>query len=437
MMLVIEMLKRKAEGSLKAWKEEENKKVLFIQGPKGSGKTTLVTKFAKENYNHFVHLDFDNNPVHKSIFFSSFDLASIIKQITLKLRTGQLVPNETLIFLDEVHLSPKAREAAKTLIEGNRFDVIIASSFSGANIEKFDPTILEHEQYLRLNSLDLEEFMWANGVSSQAIDDVYRAFISKTPIPTVLHEQFMELFKEYMVVGGMPEVVNGFVKNHDFREVIKIQRRIYGNYRSAISNHLRGPNKRKANQCFTSIASQLIKENKKFQYGIVEDKGNARKFESSVLWLYDAEMINISFQLDDLKLPFYDNVRHNIFKVYFQDVGLLMSRLGYPAQQAIMDGDFTYNNYAVLEATIADLLIKRDIRLFYFSRTTTLNMEFILDVGGTLTALSVIDADNTKAKALTSLYENYDLKFGIELTKDNISVSDNLHRYPLYCVMFF
>lgn len=431
------MLKRKAEASLRAWKEKENKGVLFIQGPKGSGKSTLVAKFAKENYNHFIHLDFENNPVHKAIFFSSLDLASIIKQITLRLRTGKLIPHETLIFLDEVHLSPKAREAAKILIEGNRFNVIMASSFSGSNIDKFDPSILEHEELLKMTSLDLEEFMWANNVSSQAISDVYRHFTDKLPIPHVLHEQFIELFKEYMVVGGMPEVVSSFVNNYDFREVLKIQRKIFASYIKAIETYLTGPDEKKSKQCFLSIEEQLIKENKKFQYGVVEDKGNARKFESSVLWLYDAEMIKISFQLDELKTPFVENARYDIFKVYFQDNGLLMSRLGFKAQQAIMDGDFTNKNSAVLEATVADLLSKNDIRLFYYSKTTTLNMEFIIDVDGVVTALSVIDADNTKAKALTSLYENYDLEFGIELTKDNLSVNGKLHRYPLYCLMFF
>lgn len=431
------MLKRKAEASLKAWKEKENKSVLFIQGPKGSGKTTLVAKFAKENYNHFIHLDFENNPFHKAIFFSSLDLTSIIKQITLRLRTGKLIPHETLIFLDEVHLSPKAREAAKTLIEGNRFSVIMASSFSGSNIDKFDPSILEHEELLKMNSLDLEEFMWANNVSSQAINDVYRHFMDQRPIPHVLHEQFMELFKEYMVVGGMPEVVSSFVNNHDFREVLKIQRKIFSSYVSAIEMHLMGPNKRKVKQCFSSIEEQLTKENKKFQYGVVENKGNARKFESSILWLYDADMIKISFQLNELKLPFSENARYDIFKVYFQDSGLLMSKLGFNAQQAIIDGDFTYENSSVLEAVVADLLSKNDIRLFYYSKSTTLNMEFIIEIDGVVTALSVIDADNTKAKALLSLYENYNLEFGIELTKENLSVEENLHRYPLYCLMFF
>ncbi len=431
------MLKRKVEIDLNNWKEKENKGVLFIQGPKGVGKSTLVTKFAKENYNHFVHLDFESRPVHKSIFFSTLDLASIIKEITLKLRTGKLVPGETLIFIDEVHLSPKARAAAKVLIDGNKFDCIIASSYSGADIDKFDPTPEEHETLLKMNSLDLEEFLWANGVSAQAIDDVYRHFIGKTPIPTILHEQFITLFKEYMVVGGMPEVVQAFVNNHDFREVLKIQKRINATYHKAIDEHLKGADQRKVNQCFKSLPDQLSKDNKKFQYGVVEHKGNARKFESSVLWLYDAEMISISFQLDELLLPFYDNARYDIFKIYYNDVGLLMGQLGYIAQQHIMDGDFSYANSAVLESTIADLLQKRGIRLYYYSKSTTLNMEFILNVDGVVSALSVNDADNTKAKALTSMYENYDLEFAIELTVDNLSISDKLHRYPLYCIMFF
>lgn len=431
------MLRRKVESDLKNWKEQENKGVLFIQGPKGVGKSSLVAKFAKENYNHFVHLDFKEKPVHKSIFFSSLELSNIIKEITLRLRTGKLVPGETLIFMDEIHLSPKAREAAKVLIEANKFDCIISSSHVGANIDKFDPYPEEHETILKMTSLDFEEFLWANGVSNQAIEDVYRHFVGKTPVPSGLHQEFIQLFKEYMVVGGMPEVVQAFVNNHDFREVLKLQRRINSSYIKAIDEHLKGANKRKVNECFNSLPDQLTKVNKKFQYGVVEDKGNARKFESSVLWLYDAQMINISFQLDELELPFYDNARYDIFKVYYNDVGLLMGQLGYVAQQRIMYGDFSYANSAVLESTIADLLQKRDVRLFYFSKSTTLNMEFIINVDDTAAALSVNEADNTKAKALTSLYENYDLKFAIELTVDNISISDDLHRYPLYCVMFF
>ncbi len=430
------MLKRKVETALKKWKQQKSRDVLFLKGPKGVGKTTLIEQFAKENYKSLIYLNFETNPIHKSIFFSSLDMATLTKQITLKLRTSKLIPHETLIFLDEIHLSPRARLAAKTFIEGNRFDCIIASSYAGADIDKFDPTPLEHETLVELSSLDFEEFLWANGVSEKAISDVYEHFTAKKAIPPALHDELIELFKEYLVIGGMPEVVNAFINNHDFREAGKIQNRILRTYEKGIAYHLKKTDRNKVKMCFDSLPAQLVKENKKFQYGVVENKGNARKFESSILWLHDADMVNISFQLEDLKMPFVANARYDIFKIYFKDVGLLTGQLGPIAQQEIIAGRLNVYNYAILESAIAELLAKRGRRLFYYTKSTALSMEFVIDYNNKVTAFSANDADNTKAKAMISLFENHNLEFGIELTLDNLSVTGNLHRYPLYCIMF-
>ncbi len=430
------MLKRKIMTVLDNWKHSDNKDVLFIKGPKGIGKTTLIENFAKENYEHFIHLDFERSPIQRSIFFSGTDLKTLTKQMSLKLRSVKMVPHKTLIFFDEVHLCPKAREAAKNFIAENKYDCIMSSSFAGADIDKFDPTPLEHETVVEMHSLDFEEFLWANNVSEAAINDVKERFNDKRAIPTALHEQFLELFKEYMVVGGFPEVVTAFINNHNFKEVTRIQNKILRTYYLSVESHLKKPDRKKVRQSLESIPDQLSKENKKFQYGVVEDKGNARKFESSILWLHDADMINISFHLEALAMPFAANARYDIFKVYFKDVGLLSSQLGYEAQQDIIDGKFENNHYAILESTIADLLVKRGHRLFYFTKGTTLSMEFMLTIENTVVALSVNHADNTKAKALDSLFNNYRLPFGIELTVDNLTTTKKLHRYPLYCVMF-
>lgn len=147
-------------------------------------------------------------------------------------------------------------------------------------------------------------------------------------------------------------------------------------------------------------------------------------------------MIHISFKLEELKLPFANHARFDIFKVYYKDIGLLTGQLGQVAQQAIIDGDIHIYNNAVLESTIADLLYKQGYRLYYFTKNTTLHMEFMFKYKGEVTALSVNEADNTKAKSLTSLIENHDLKHAIELTTQNMEISEQIHRYPIYCVMF-
>ena len=430
------MLRRKITNVLNQWYETPNKGALFIKGSRGVGKSFIVEQFAKEHYDNLITINFETNPLHKSIFSGSLDMGNLTKQITLKLQTNKLVPKKTLIFLDEVHLCERARDAAPVFMEEGRFDVIMASSIYGGNQAKFDTEIREDEHLIEMHSLDFEEFLWANGVSEQTISEVKQHFEALTPIPIALHEEFLNLFKEYMVVGGMPEVVYNFTHKHNFKTVIRLQKAIIRQYEKDIDKYLKKTDRRKVKQCLNALPAQLVKEYKKFQYGVVEDKGNARKFESSILWLHDADMIHISFQLEDFRLPLANNARYDIFKVYYKDVGLLTGQLGALAQQEIIDNNLNVFNSAVLESSIADLLIKQGHRLYYVQKTTNLSMEFMIRYNNILTAISVNDADNTKAKAMDSLFENHDITQGIELTVDNIEVRGNLYRFPLYTIMF-
>lgn len=430
------MLRRKMTDVLEQWFLNENKQALFIKGPRGVGKSFLVEQFAKEHYDNLITINFEANPLYKSIFAGSLDMGSLTKQITLKLQTSKLVPNKTLIFLDEVHLCERARDAAPIFMEDGRFDVVMASSVYGGNQNKFDTDIRENEHLVTMHSLDFEEFLWANGVSEKTISEVEAHFNEKTPIPVALHEEFISLFKEYMVVGGLPEVVYGFIHKHNFKTVIRQQKAVLREYEKDIDKYLKKTDRRKVKQCLNSLPAQLVKEYKKFQYGVVEDKGNARKFESSILWLHDADMIHISFQLEDYKLPLANHARYDIFKVYYKDVGLLTGQLGYVAQQEIIDGNLNVFNSAVLENAVADLLVKQGHRLYYVQKPTNLSMEFMIRYDNVLTAVSCNDADNTKAKAMDSLFENHEIEKGIELTVDNLEVRGNLLRYPLYTIMF-
>ncbi len=430
------MLKRKIENDLFQWKNSSDKKILFLKGPRFVGKSTSVKEFAKANYDYVLTIDFEESPLLKSIFMGSLDISNLLKQMNLKLPPHKLIEGKTILILDEVHLCEKARKAAHILKEEKNIDIILISSFSEANYEKFDPTLSNLETELYLYSLDLEEFFWANGISDERIALVKEHFNHKTEIPSAIHDEFIDLFREYMIVGGMPEVVDEFVNKHDYRKVGRLQLHRLNQIKRDAKQFLSKPMYNKVILAYDSIYEQLIKEYKKFQYGVVEDKGNARKFESSVLWLYDSNIINISFEINSLAYPFSNIARYDIFKVYYKDVGFLSAQMSLQDKQQLLDGDLNVLNDAVLEQTIADLLAKRGYRLYYYMKGTSLTMEFMIHYDNKVTALSVNNADNTKSKAMESLFLNHSLKAGIALSKNNLLVSEKLVTYPLYCVMF-
>ncbi|MCK9165897.1 MAG: AAA family ATPase [Acholeplasmataceae bacterium] len=430
------MLKRKITENLNSWREDLNKKILFLKGPKFVGKTTSVKLFAESNYEYVVYLNFEESPLLKSIFTSSLAISNLLKQMSLKLPPHKLIPGKTILILDEIHLCPQARKGAYVLSEEKNIDIILISSYHQANRDKFDSTITEFEEELLMSSLDLEEFFWAHGIHEETIKLVKEHFLNKTVIPSTIHEQLIQFFKEYMIVGGLPEIVYEFINNHNYRKVARLQQERLLQIKKDASSFLDKPLFRKVVMSYDSIYQQLIKEYKKFQYGVVENKGNARKFESSVLWLYDADLINISFEIDKLSYPFRDYARYDIFKVYYRDVGFLAAQTSIEDKKALLDGNFNILNDALLEQTIADLLTKLGYRLYYFMKGTTLAMEFIILYQEQVTALSVNNADNTKSKALESMFSNYHLKKAIKLSKNNISVVENELQVPLYCIMF-
>ncbi|MDY3195865.1 MAG: AAA family ATPase [Paracholeplasma sp.] len=430
------MLKRKIYDDLIKWKDSLDKKAILLKGSRHVGKTYIVNYFAKENYTNLIHLDFENNPKLRSIFDGELDLGTLTKQISLKLQTEKMVPNKTLIFLDEVHLCPRARMAVTNLTAQDKYDVIMATSAYGMNIDNFPLELNPNEQLMNLYGLDFEEFLWANSINLNVIEQIKTHFIAETSVPSVLHDAVMELLKEYTVIGGMPKVVDVFTTKHNFKSALKIQKEILKDYMRQMQMYLSKVESRKTSLCFNSIPKQLEKTNKKFMYGVVEELSNARKYEKSILNLHDSDLIEISFNLTEPKWPFRNQVKYDVFKVYLKDIGLLTSMYGAEAQQSIMDGDFSYKEFAILESLVADILIKGNHKLYYFSKNATLDVEFVLKLFNRVTAISVNHADNTKAKALDSVYENYGVKSAIKLSMTNKFEIDIFVKMPIYMAMF-
>jgi predicted AAA+ superfamily ATPase len=284
--------------------------------------------------------------------------------------------------------------------------------------------------------LDFEEFLWAMGVSPASVSDVKWYFDNKEAVPAAMHERMVALFKEYIVIGGMPSVVNEFVVTHNFANVLKIQKSILEDYSNDIIKYADGIEKAKARACFSSIPKHLSKDYKKFQYSIVERGGSARKFGGSLMWLRDAGIINFCYNLSLPELPFEGYAISDAFKVYMCDIGLLMAMLEEGSQEDIIDGNLGIYKGAVYENIIADIFTKSGTKLYYFERNGKLEIDFFIRRNKTATAVEVKSADNTKAKSMDAVFTKYRVKRGIKLSAKNVGGTDTFDSYPLYMAMF-
>lgn len=430
------MLERKIEKKLLEWKNNPDKMCLVVKGARQVGKTYIIDKFARENYEFYVYINFDQNENYKTIFEGDLDIETLIKQISLRVPNAQLVPNKTLIFLDEIQNCPKARTALKFFALDKRFDVIASGSLLGINYKNVTSYPVGYVEHLEMNSLDFEEFCWANGVSKQSILELKEYFINKKQIPGAMHERMMELFKEFIVVGGMPRVVADFVTNHNFANVLKIQKGIIDDYLDDIAKYAEMNEKTKARACFLSIPKHLSKDYKKFRYSLVDKNGSERKYSGSLMWLYDAGIINFCYNLSKPELPLEGNSKSDEFKVYMKDTGLLMAMLEEGSQEDIIDGNLGIYKGAIYENIIADIFAKNNKKLYYFEYKSRLEIDFFIRYNKKATAIEVKAADNTKSKSLNSLIENWNIEKGIKLSSKNIGSKDKIDNYPLYMAMF-
>ena len=430
------MLKRKIYQSLIELKKQTEKMCLVVKCARQVGKTFIIDKFARENYENYVYINFDENPGYKVIFDGDLDVNNLIKQISLRVPNVSLVPHKTIIFLDEIQNCPNARTALKFLALDKRFDVIASGSLLGINYKEVESFPVGYTEQLEMYSLDFEEFLWANGIEEQSILDVKEFFDKKEVVPQAMHERMMELFKEYIVVGGMPRVVNDFVKNHNFANVLKIQKAIISDYEDDIAKYADGSEKAKARACFLSIPKHLSKDYKKFRYSLVMPSGSSRKYAGSLMWLYDAGIINFCHNLEIPQLPLEGNSKSDTFKVYMRDTGLLVAMLDEGTQEDIIDGNLGIYKGAIYENIIGDILAKKGKKLYYFEYNSTLEVDFFIRYERVITAIEVKSSGNSKSKSLETLMEKYGVKKGIKLAPSNYGKKGEIDIFPIYMAMF-
>ncbi len=431
------MLERKIYQDLLNWKKNKNKKSLIVKGARQVGKTYIIDKFCRENYKNYVAINFFENDEYASIFDGGLDVDNIIKRLTIIIPDINLVPNETIIFLDEIQECPRAITALKFLTMDARFDVIASGSLLGLNYRDEVPSYpVGYVEHLEMHSMDFEEFCIANGMNKDALVYLKEYFDKLETIPDSIHNKMMELFKEYIIVGGMPAVVSEFVNSHNFINVLKIQKDIIEDYKMDIGKYAKESEKAKIRDCFLSIPKHLSKDYKKFRYNLVSSGGKAEKYQGSLQWLYDANIINFCYNLSTPSLPFEGNAKSDVFKVYMRDTGLLMAMLEDGSAKEVLNGNLGIYKGAIYENVIGDIFAKLGKKLYYFEHNSTIEMDFFIRYDDCAVAIEVKSADNTKSKSMRSIIDKWGVKKGFKLSSKNIGISDNVISIPLYMAIF-
>ena len=437
------MLKRKAYQKLLEWKNAHHHNCLMVQGARQVGKTYLVREFGKKEYKSFVEINFIKNPELKLIFNDNLDPETIDKKMTAMINGVNLIKGNTLIFLDEIQACGNARTALKFLAEDGRFDVITSGSLLGLTYGEDDDENTEaplsvptgYETFLMMYSLDFEEFLWAEGYEN-SIPYLKEFFDKKEKVPSVLNDKFETLFREYMVVGGMPEVVSDYVENHDFTRVSAIQEKILENYRFDIAKHAKGAEKIKVRKCYDAIPKQLAKELTKFQYSTVEKGQTSKKYGGSVQWLKDSNLVNPCYNIHEPYLPLIANAYDEQFKLYINDTGLLCAMYGFEVKKAILENTIKGNaKGGIYENIIAEMLVKKGHKLYYYKPDDSNELEFLIEKNASVIPIEV-KAGNTATKSLNRFIESYKPFIAYKLIDGNVGVDGVRLTLPHYMVMF-
>lgn len=434
------MLRRKIESVLTEWKNSEFKKPLVIKGIRQCGKTYIVQKFAKENYENVVYMNFILEPDKKLAFTGNIDIDTILLNLSALIPGSRFVKGKTCIILDEIQECREARTALKSFQIDGSFDVIATGSLLGVRgYGKSDNDIQDsvpvgYETVVEMYPLDFEEFLWANGIDEKVIDTVKSCFEKESVVPDGIHKVMMELLYRYVIVGGLPEVVNTFLETKNIELTYKVQRNILSEYEEDMVKYADDADKSRIRECFESIPRQLAKENKKFQYSVVRKGGRSSQYIGSIQWLEDAGIVKRCYNTQITELPLEGNSINDCFKLYTSDIGLLVAMLDYGTQADILKGNLLGYKGAIFENLMADFLCKSGQKLYYFQKDSGLELDFLVRYQGECVALEV-KAKSGKAKSLRTVLNNknvYHINNAIKLGRYNVGREKEVFTIPLY-----
>ncbi len=431
------MLERKISRYIEHF-YEVNKGALLLSGARQIGKTYSVRRFAEKKFNSFIEINFVDNPDAVGIFSNAKNSSDILLRLSA-LVNQPLIKGETLIFFDEVQLCPEIVTAIKFLVDDGRYRYIMSGSLLGVELNNLRSVPVGYMEVKEMYPLDLEEFMWAVGVNEDVIDSLKKSWEEKKHVDDFVHKKMMDVFRLYLIVGGMPAAVMSYKENNNLQDVMASQREIISLYKKDISQY---DEKRslKIKEVFDLIPSELNSKSKRFFIKDINTKARAEMYENEFLWLKNAGVAIPVFNVDEPKLPLKLASSRNLFKLFSNDVGLLACQYSDGIQLKILTGDDAINHGSVYENVVAQELLAHGFdELYYYNSKKMGELDFILEYDGNVFPVEVKSGkDYSRHRALNNILTcpEYDIPQAVVLCNNNFEVKDNVIYVPIYMMMF-
>lgn len=430
------LLRRKIDTYLATWKENPDRKPLVVKGARQVGKTSSVKWFAARHYASVIEINFVEQKKYRHVFDDGFEVDAILKNISLLDPDLKFIPGDTLFFFDELQACPNCATSLKFFKQDGRFDVICSGSLMGISYREIESNSVGYKEDYEMHSMDFEEFLWAKGYEDGFVEDLYGHMLRLEPLSPLQMDVLLDLFRDYAVIGGMPEAVATYVRNRNFSGTLAIQRQLLKDYEEDITKYVEGLDKAKVKAVYGHITTFLAKENKRFQVTRIARNARNREYVGCVEWLADAGVVNVCHCLNYPELPLKGNYDPKLYKIYFKDTGLLVASLDEEAQEDLRANRNlgTYKG-AIYENIVGDMLVKQGYSLYYYrSDKPAVEMDFFVRDADSLVPVEVKAADGATA-SLNSLLkgEKYpDVKYGIKLGYKNIGFNGRFYTFPYF-----
>lgn len=424
---------RKITKYLEEWKESPHRKPLIIQGARQVGKTYSVLEFGRTHYENVAYFNFESSPKLAETFEESISPDCLIP-ILSHIAGQTIIKEKTLIVFDEVQLCERALTSLKYFCEeAPDYHIIVAGSLLGVavNRERFSFPVGKVDMKT-LYPMDLEEFMLASG-EDVLVDKIKECFANDTPMPSALHDAAMNIYRQYLVVGGMPECVMQYVNTKDHILVRHTQSNILASYLNDMSKYNNLNEIKKTRLVYDNITVQLSKKNTRFQYKLVKKGGRASEFENAIEWLTLSGIVSQIYKVEQINKPLENYRDIDAFKIYVSDLGLLC------AKKELMPNDVLYmveelNGFkgGMVENYVNSQLVINGYTTYYWESPRGAEVDFIIQREGRIIPIEVKSADNTRAKSLNIYMETYKPDYAIKLSAKNFGFEDNKKTVPLY-----
>lgn len=433
----MEMLERKIDTYLAKWKNALSRKPLIVKGARQIGKTESIRAFGKANYQSVIEINFVLQKKFRTIFNNGYEVDTIIKNISLLEPSWQFIPGKTLIFFDELQKCPDCATSLKSFCQDRRYDVICSGSLMGIYYEEIESNAVGFKEDYEMYSMDFEEFLWAKGYSREQVEDLYKHMIDVQPFSQLEMDTMMDIFCDYMTIGGMPEVVKKYIDQGNFEGTLSLQRQLLKDYEEDITKYASQTDKAKILAVYNHISTFLAKENKKYQITKIAKGARNREYIGSVEWLRQAGVVHVCYCLNNVELPLKGNYMPDNYKLYYHDTGLLIASLDEEAQEDLRaNKNFGTYKGAIYENVVGEMLLKSGYEQLYFYKheNPALEMDFFVRDADSLVPVEVKAKDGATA-SLNNLikWESYrDVKFGIKLGYKNVGWNGQFYTFPYF-----